>query len=304
MIDPALTDPAEIGAARPDLGEPAPDTWLARGPAPPLRPFIDQYVGYRMTGHPAGLHRGLPSRHMTLIVSIGPRIDVVAQTSTQQRPQVYRCVLGGLQASSALIAHDGNQEGVAIKLTPLGCRALFGMPARVLWDLSLELDDVSGVVGAQLWERLQPALSWRERFAVCDDVLLHLARDETTAVDLTHCWQALVRSGGRLSVGDLAERTGWSRQHLRRRFHDEFGLSPKLAARVVRFERAQHLLQSAPPFVSIAQIAAVCGYYDQAHLHRDVMALAGCTPTELAAETDRPRGLDDVDGPDGLTGRR
>jgi len=35
---------------------------------------------------------------------------------------------------------------------------------------------------------------------------------------------------------------------------------------------------------SLAEVAIRAGYYDQAHLNRDVSALAGCTPAELAGE--------------------
>jgi hypothetical protein len=42
------------------------DHWIQRRPAPALRPLIDSYIGYRAAGRP-GLHRGLPSRHLTLI---------------------------------------------------------------------------------------------------------------------------------------------------------------------------------------------------------------------------------------------
>lgn len=59
-------------------------TWVKRLPAPALRPFIEAHIGYRMTGFVSGAHRGLPSRHLTLIVSIGPAIDVVAQTDPTQ----------------------------------------------------------------------------------------------------------------------------------------------------------------------------------------------------------------------------
>ncbi|MPY96321.1 MAG: AraC family transcriptional regulator, partial [Acidimicrobiia bacterium] len=117
--------------------------WSTRPPAPQLAPFIEHYVGYRLLGSAPGLHRGLPSRHLTFIVSIGPAIDVVAQSDPGQSPRSYRCVLGGLQTSPALIAHDGDQEGVAIELTPVGFHALFDMPARALWSTSVELDDVA-----------------------------------------------------------------------------------------------------------------------------------------------------------------
>lgn len=272
--------------------------WLVRNPALPLAPFIERYVGYRLVGFPPGVHRGLPSRHMTFIVSIGDDIDVVAQTDEEQSPQQYHAVLGGLQASSALIAHQGYQEGVAIELTPVGSRSLFGMPARALWNLSVELDDVVGSVGTELWERLQLVDTWDDRFAACDDVLTRLLSrrrddggagdDGLVASELRHSWGLLVASAGAVGVADLAETVGWTRQHLARRFKDEFGLSPKLAGRVVRFERARGMLMATPSFVSIAQVAASCGYYDQAHLTRDFVELAGCPPGRLLAEEEFP----------------
>jgi AraC-like DNA-binding protein len=268
--------------------------WCSRPPAPPLAPFIGQYHGYRLLGGRPGTHRGLPSRHLTFIVSIGPAIDVVEQCDPHQSPQAYRCVLGGLQSSPAFIAHDGNQEGVAIELTPLGARSLFALPARALWRTSVELDELAGSVGTELWERLQVAPTWRERFAACDEVLGRLV-SPGVAVDaeLRRSWGMLVASGGTVAVSELAEETGWSRQHLARRFRDEFGLSPKLAGRVVRFDRARRLFESAaaPP---LATVAAECGYFDQAHLTRDFVDLAGCPPTQLRVGEELPQQVPSV----------
>jgi AraC-like DNA-binding protein len=297
-----------VGSAGTDIGTEADEVateattvseYLVRRPAPQLTPYIEQYVGYRLLGFPPGLHRGLPSRHMTFIVSIGPVIEAVALPDPHQAPARYRCVLGGLQAAAALIAHDGDQEGVAFELTPVGCRTLFGMPARALWSTSVELDEVVGPLGNELWERLQPAATWDERFAVCDAVLSRLVCDEHQALvvpELCRSWQLLVASGGEVTVGDLATHVGWSRQHLARRFRAEFGLSPKLAGRVVRFERARRMLQSTPSYVSIAQVAAACGYYDQAHMTRDFVELADCPPGRLLVEEDLPS-FQDADDP-------
>lgn len=124
--------------------------WVIVPPTEVLAPYIDSYIGYRLTGFAPGLHRGLPSRNMTFIVSVGPPIDVVRQTDPSQSPHRYRTVVSGLHSSPALIAHEGHQEGVAVVLSPLGSRTLFGMPARELWNTSVELTDVVGSVGDEL----------------------------------------------------------------------------------------------------------------------------------------------------------
>ena len=266
--------------------------WVTRRPANELTPFVDRYVGYRLSGVDPGVHRGLPSRHLTFIVSIGPEIDVVAQTDPAQSPDRYRCVLGGLQASSALIAYDDRLEGVTIELTPAGCRALLGLPARELWNTSLELGDLTGRIGNELWERLQHTAAWEDRFRACDEVLGRLLREDSLEPALRRSWQLLVSSAGTVPVEELAGTIGWTRQHFARRFAAEYGLSPKLAARVVRFDRAQRMLRT--PFLSIAQVAAACGYFDQAHLTRDFVELAGCPPGRFIASEDLPSFQDET----------
>lgn len=258
--------------------------WVIRAPDPRLRPAVDRYVGYRMTGFAPGLHRGLPSRYMTFIVSIGPPINVVAQTNPVQAPAVYRTAVGGLQASPAMVAHDGNQQGVAVELTPPGSRTLFGAPSSALWDRTLELADIAGRPGLELWERLQSAITWEERFSAVDDVLVRLIRATAPHPEIQHSWATLVASGGQIRVDELAHKTGYSRQQLARKFQEEFGLSPKLAARIVRFERARRMIQGAARQLPFAEVAAACGYYDEAHLYRDFARFAGCTPTELLRE--------------------
>ena len=148
---------------------------------------------------------------------------------------------------------------MAVELTPFGCRALLGMPARALWNLSVEAADVLG-------RRLTTS------------------RASEVPAEVAGAWELVVASGGTLGVADVADRVRWSRRHLTQRFTGEFGLSPKLAARVVRFERAGSMLRS-PLRPGLAEVAAACGYYDQPHINRDFVALAGCPPGEwLASE--------------------
>lgn len=82
-------------------------------------------------------------------------------------------------------------------------------------------------------------------------------------------------------MDELARRAGYSRQHFTRLFRRELGLGPKVAGRVVRFDRAVSLLRHTASDVSLSDVAQRCGFVDQAHLCRDVADLAGCSPREL-----------------------
>ena len=88
-------------------------------------------------------------------------------------------------------------------------------------------------------------------------------------------------------MSELAAGTGWSERHLTGRFRAEIGLAPKAAARVIRFDRARKLLVrklTAGGDYLLADLAADCGYFDQAHLAREFRALAGCPPSQWLAE--------------------
>ncbi|WP_309056326.1 helix-turn-helix domain-containing protein, partial [Streptomyces sp.] len=63
------------------------------------------------------------------------------------------------------------------------------------------------------------------------------------------------------------------------RFRSQIGLTPKRAARLIRFDHAAHRLAAGH---RAAVVAAESGYADQSHLHREVVAFAGVTPTAVA----------------------
>jgi methylphosphotriester-DNA--protein-cysteine methyltransferase len=59
------------------------------------------------------------------------------------------------------------------------------------------------------------------------------------------------------------------------------GLSPKTAARLLRFADVRQRIERAP--ARWAQVAFDVGYADQSHLNRDFRQLAGTTPTDFVA---------------------
>jgi AraC-like DNA-binding protein len=81
-------------------------------------------------------------------------------------------------------------------------------------------------------------------------------------------------------VGAIADRCGLSPRHLQRRSATAFGYAPKTLQRILRLQRAVTLARAGRPF---ACVSAEAGYADQAHLAREVRALAGVPLTEVLA---------------------
>lgn len=260
-------------------------------PAAPLAPYIRSYSGYRFAGVAPGFHQGLPSGSVTFIVSLDEPIDIVA-TPGGQRPLALDALVGGLHLRPATIAHEGSGAGVSIDLSPLGSRALFGLPVAQLASLVVDLRDLLGPAGGELVERLRAAPSWPDRFAVLDEVLGRAVGEGTAVLpEVEHAWHVLAANGGRVTVTELASEVGWSRRHLTSRFSAELGVSPKGAARLLRFERTCALLDRG---LGLADAAVAGGYYDQAHMTGEWRELAGMTPSRWHDDEIRDRYHDDV----------
>jgi len=232
------------------------------------------------------VHRGLSSPYLTVIFTLDEPLRIVQHVDPHQAPGSYRALVGGLHTSPALIGHDGAQSGIRLLVSPLGARALFGLPPGELTCVDVAASDLLGAFADEVQQRLQACGTWAGRFAVLDAMSAPpLSRDAGVPPEIRHAWRLLLRTGGTMSVAALAGETGWSTRHLANRMRVEAGLSPKAAARVIGFHRARRMLQVGAGYDTFAAVAADCGFYDQSHLARECQALAGCPPSRwLASE--------------------
>jgi len=152
-------------------------------------------------------------------------------------------------------------RGIRIRSEAVG--AAFGIPASEFTNLTVAGEDLFGARSAH--RLADPAA--RHRW------LASVEPAPRTAVAL--------RLLGSCSVEATADQLGITIRQLRRVVGADAGLSPKRYQRVVRFQR---FIAAAERGRRLAAAAAEAGYADQAHLGRDVRALAGTTPARLLAE--------------------
>ncbi|MFC4123210.1 helix-turn-helix domain-containing protein [Nonomuraea zeae] len=246
-------------------------------PSAALRPYVTRLCAYREHyGSPVTRSEmALPGA--VLILAFGSPMEVAGKPVT--------AFSGGLGDRFTITRTMGPTEGVEVLLTPFGARRLYGVPLRHLTNLTVPLADLLGPWADMAVGRLAETPSWQDRLALTDRLLAaRIRQGPAIGPELPWAWARLLESGGRVGVSSLASSLGWSHRHLVSRFHDQIGLSPKTAARVIRFGRAVRLLQSGTP---IARAAADCGFYDQAHMNREFRLLGGTTPGQIF-----PRPLD------------
>jgi AraC-like DNA-binding protein len=247
-----------------------------RLPAPILRRFISHYGGARVRGLTPGVNTTLPSRHAHLIISLDAPINV-RQMSTEALPAArFSTLVSGLHDGFAMVERTCSWEGLHVFFRPLGLQAVLGATAAELACGAVALSDLCPRDAPELMERLSSTRDWQARFAILDEVLTRRLTPAKGSPLVAHAWQHLAASHGRSSVESLAQDTGWSRQYMADRFRAELGITPKTAARIFRFEHACGLISNLR--LPLADVAAACGYADQAHMTRDWNAFTGTSP--------------------------
>ncbi|MGB7448786.1 MAG: helix-turn-helix domain-containing protein [Ornithinimicrobium sp.] len=249
-------------------------------------------AGYEADGLTPAVHRGLPSDTLTMVFSLDEPLRTAPTWHDWRlgRWSSQWTVLGGLHTTATFVDQPGRWCGVQVALHPLGARRLFGLPAAAMPVTSWNAHDLLGSPLEAAHERLARVTTWRHRYAVITDLLMsQLAADHDGRVkpEVSQAWRCLTRTQGRMRIADLARHVGYSRRRLADLFHAETGLSPKTAARLVRFDAAQRALalrSARGEPLHISGLATMHGYYDHAHLVRDFTEFAGLGPTSWLRE--------------------
>jgi len=245
-----------------------------------FRQRVPALVDIAMIAHPS----------VTLIVDLSEAGGIVYDAhGRHQRGSFVAGLLPG-----QLRAGGWRGECLQIRLSPVVAAAVLGASTELTGTVAA-LEDVWGRDAGQAEHRLRAATSWDERFTIAADVLARrLGARPSVDPEVAYTWRRTLTSRGRMRVDGLADEVGWSRKRLWARFRSQLGITPKRAAQLVRFDHTAHLLAAGHP---AASVAAEGGYVDQSHLHREVKAIAGVTPTAVA--TAPWLAIDDVAWPAG-----
>jgi AraC-like DNA-binding protein len=254
---------------------------------------VASVVGYAADGIELSIHRGLPSPHLTVVITLDEPVITGWSIEEASGPQAtcVDVVTAGLHTAPAYIRQPPAQSGIQLALYPSAARTILGLPAAELCQATYEGSDVVGPEISRLRDRLIETSDWTARFTVVQRFLqARTDRAEgrgSIRPEIVEAWTWLARHRGAGRISALAAHVLLSQRQLHSLFRAEFGLGPKGFNRLLRFQHAKQLITDDVGHqrkVDLAGIAARCGYADQAHLTRDFGSLVGTSPTRWLAE--------------------
>jgi AraC-like DNA-binding protein len=181
---------------------------------------------------------------------------------------------------------NGTFESFAIQFRPAALKQLFGLPMHELANQHCAAHAVFGPKVSKLLQRLGEARSFEERVQLADAFIVELSSGRPVDDSVELAANEIFRSQGNCKIDSLAHHTGFSMRNFRRRFHDYLGISPKLYARIVRFESVLKTKATAPQ-MSWMNAAHHAGYSDQMHMVHDFRKFSGSTPTHILGHADQ-----------------
>ena len=250
-----------------------------------LGDYVARIEAFDLTVPEASIHFGVPSSTLTVLVSIDEPFDIGWAGSDGS--SFFPVLVAGLHTTPSLVRTHGIQRGIQLALTPLGCRALFGMPCGELARELVNADMLGDDEFVALHSRIAETPSWESRLAMLRGFLRGRVAKNVSHSSLgeglglagsaaAEAWWLLHRARGNARVSELASSVGVSRRTLLAGFRGEFGVGPKEEAQVLRFCHARDLVESG---TSLVDAAAASGYADQAHMSREWARIAGLPPS-------------------------
>ena len=196
-------------------------------------------------------------------------------------------IVSGQLRSSISIIPTGRISLFGVRFHPSGAFPLLRTPMYELADRVEPLDFLIGPDASEIVERIAAANSFRARMRIFERFLVRSLDGFERNDDLPgRLAKTIVERHGQISVSELGASFGLGERRLERTFQRFIGLSPKIFARIVRFQNVVRRIERAES-TSLLDTALDFGYYDQSHMIREFREFSGKNPLAYFEETHR-----------------
>lgn len=160
------------------------------------------------------------------------------------------------------------------KLGPASLYALFGIAADEITDSVIELNTINSQSDYIADLLMHSGNSWS------------LGADKEIPALLKQILQTIHQSRGTLSIQDISQHYRIGYKQLQRLFRLHVGVTPKLYARIIRFNHSVRMGSGNPD--KLTDVAYQSGFFDQNHFIKEIKRFTGKVPSELFAASNVP----------------
>lgn len=264
--------------------------YVTRVPAPPLSYFVGLLWFYQDLDTDHSKEKLLPDASMELIIDLseGPK-KLYDNRDLTNYSTFNRCWISGMQRQFIVLGVEQGSSMMGAHFRTGGAAPFFGFPLSELSGNVVELDLIWKREILALREQLLEAQTPEQKFDLLETYLIAKAQSRLEPDQTVSAALQTLRSWPVLSLRELASQLGLSHKQMLARFDCRVGMTPKLTARIFRFQKALTATNGAKTTPDWSDLAVDCGYYDQAHLIHEFRQLAGLTPSEyLRGRTEFP----------------
>lgn len=173
---------------------------------------------------------------------------------------------------------------IGVHFRPGGAYPFFNFPISELNNMTVEVDCLWNSEIHGIRDAILNTTSIEDKFGILEKHFLQKGKQKLEPnVLVGYAIDQLQKSPQVWTIEQLTRKVGITQKHLISLFKKYAGLSPKLFARISKFQKVIQLVEKGQK-MSWTSLAYECGYYDQAHFIKEFQAFSGINPSSYLAE--------------------
>ncbi len=251
-------------------------------PGFPLSKYVDSLYCY--SGETKGIKQQLiPDGKTDLLLNFDSSIYIL--DSYSKKVSITKSIFQGLRKTPYTFEFGKNLNIIGIRFLPFGLSVMFGIPEKEISAKPVEANLIIGNKLKEIEEKVFYETEISGKLRIIESWLLDcFVSTYEQKLSLPRKLDSLNVSKGLMKINDIFEDSA-NYKKAQRTFREYIGISPKLYARMLRFESIHNELRNLKQ-LDWMSIVTKYNFHDQSHLIKEFKFFTGITPNEFISKID------------------